>query len=83
LEEFGVSVEFGVELVNFVQDEAGIDITLKHTADQTEEMVKVKYIIGADGGRGEFLIMAGGSAPVSPVHRGDTQAGRRSFFRRV
>jgi flavin-dependent dehydrogenase len=80
LEDFGVSVEFGVELVNFVQDEAGIAITLKHTADQKEEIVKAKYVVGADGARGKLLVMAGASVVVLPFYRSDTQASRRPFL---
>jgi 2-polyprenyl-6-methoxyphenol hydroxylase-like FAD-dependent oxidoreductase len=83
LNEFGVSVEFGVELVNFMQDDAGVSITLKHTANQKEETVKAKYIVGADGARGGFVTVADFHAGTSAFHRSGTQAGRCPFLGRV
>jgi 2-polyprenyl-6-methoxyphenol hydroxylase-like FAD-dependent oxidoreductase len=62
LKEFGVSVEFGVELVNVVQDESDATATLKHAADQREESVKAKYLVGADGARGTLSVKLGQAA---------------------
>jgi 2-polyprenyl-6-methoxyphenol hydroxylase-like FAD-dependent oxidoreductase len=50
--ELGVTVEYGVELTTFTQDDAGTRITLKHAAAKTEETVNAKFLVAADGARG-------------------------------
>ncbi|KAI0037163.1 FAD binding domain-containing protein [Vararia minispora EC-137] len=50
LEEQGIEVELGTELVNFEQDEDGVSTTLNK--DGKEERLRVKFLIGADGARG-------------------------------
>jgi hypothetical protein len=83
LKEFGVFVEFGVELVTFVQDDSGVSITSKHAADQKEEKVMAKYIVGADDARGKFPIVTSTGSAALPLERGDAQAGGRPLFGRV
>lgn len=47
--ELGHRPEFGCELVGFEQDEAGVTARLK---EQTgEETIRVRWLVGADGGR--------------------------------
>ncbi|RUM25315.1 FAD-binding protein [Rhizobium vallis] len=47
--ELGHRPEFGCELVGFEQDKAGVTARLK---DQTgEETIRVRWLVGADGGR--------------------------------
>jgi hypothetical protein len=83
LKEFDISVEFGVELTNFVQDDSGVSITLKHAAGQKEETVMAKYIVGADGARGAFYFMFDAGAADSPDFRSVAQAGRYPLLGRV
>ncbi|MGC4093158.1 MAG: FAD-dependent monooxygenase [Polyangiaceae bacterium] len=45
----GGRVDWGTELVNFVQDEAGV--TAKLVRDGVEETLRARYLVGADGGR--------------------------------
>ncbi|MRH87505.1 3-(3-hydroxyphenyl)propionate hydroxylase [Nocardia sp. SYP-A9097] len=49
LAEFGVEVELGTGVAEFVADEDGVTVTLAH-GDATET-VRVAYLVGADGGR--------------------------------
>lgn len=49
LAELGHRPEFGVELVGFEQDAAGVAARLKSTAG--EGAVHARYLVGADGGR--------------------------------
>lgn len=48
--ELGVTVERGVELVGFEQDDAGVEATLKHQ-DGALETVRASFLVGADGAR--------------------------------
>src|SRR5262249_38181896 len=49
LRELGHATEFGCELIDFNQDEAGVALRLrKHGNDET---VHARYLVGADGGR--------------------------------
>ncbi|MGL9619561.1 FAD-dependent oxidoreductase [Bradyrhizobium sp. U531] len=47
--ELGQRVEFGRELVGLEQDEDGVTARLSGAAD--EETMRVRYLVGADGGR--------------------------------
>lgn len=49
LVELGHRPEFGCELVSFTQDEDGISARLSGKAG--EEVIRARYLIGADGGR--------------------------------
>jgi 2-polyprenyl-6-methoxyphenol hydroxylase-like FAD-dependent oxidoreductase len=49
LAELGYRPEFGCELIGFEQDEAGVVVRLIGTAG--EQTLKVRYLVGADGGR--------------------------------
>lgn len=49
LSEFGYAVEFGCELLGFEQDGEGVSARL--LGQRGEEQVRVRYLIGADGGR--------------------------------
>jgi 2-polyprenyl-6-methoxyphenol hydroxylase-like FAD-dependent oxidoreductase len=49
LAELGHHVEFGCALIGFEQDEEGVTARLRDAAG--EETVRVRYLIGADGGR--------------------------------
>jgi len=44
-----VTVRFGTELIDFKQDEAGVDVDLKTLAGETET-VRCQYLVGCDGG---------------------------------
>ena len=50
LAELGHHVEFGCELIGFEQDGDGVTARLR--AATGEETVRVRYLVGADGGRG-------------------------------
>ncbi|MEU1373824.1 FAD-dependent monooxygenase [Streptomyces triculaminicus] len=52
LEELGGRVDFSAELAGFTQDPDGVTGTLRH-ADGTEETVRAKWLVAADGGRSE------------------------------
>jgi len=45
----GVDVRFSTELIEFTQDDDGITATLRHGAET--EIMRVQWLIGADGGR--------------------------------
>lgn len=49
LAELGVRPQFGCALVGFGQDEAGVEARLQ--TNSGEERLRVRYLIGADGGR--------------------------------
>lgn len=49
LAELGHHVEFGCELVGFEQDDAGVSARL--VSKRGPENIRVRYLIGADGGR--------------------------------
>lgn len=49
LAELGHHVEFGCELIGFEQDGEGVTARLRAAAG--EETVRVRYLVGADGGR--------------------------------
>jgi 2-polyprenyl-6-methoxyphenol hydroxylase-like FAD-dependent oxidoreductase len=53
LVELGHHVEFGCELVGLEQDEDGVTARLVRQAgpEATQETIRVRYLIGADGGR--------------------------------
>jgi 2-polyprenyl-6-methoxyphenol hydroxylase-like FAD-dependent oxidoreductase len=47
--ELGHRPEFGCELIGFEQDERGV--TARLVRNNREELVRVRYLVGADGGR--------------------------------
>lgn len=49
LRQFGYTVEYGRELVEFTQDKDGVDARL--TSKAGEEHIRARYLVGADGGR--------------------------------
>jgi len=49
LTELGTQVEFGRELVSFEQDETGI--TARVASNAEPEVIRARYLVGADGGR--------------------------------
>lgn len=49
LSELGHAVEFGCELLGFEQDDTGVSARLN--LEHGEEHIRVRYLIGADGGR--------------------------------
>ncbi|MBB2969536.1 FAD-dependent oxidoreductase [Mesorhizobium sp. RMAD-H1] len=49
LVELGAQVEFGCELVGFEQDNGGV--TARLSGRDGEETIRVRYLVGADGGR--------------------------------
>lgn len=49
LAELGAGVEFGCELTGFTQDDSGVTARLSAPAGQ--ETARVRYLVGADGGR--------------------------------
>ena len=50
-EQFGVDIEFGTELVTLAQDVTGVAASVN--VKDEEKTIRVKYILGADGGRGD------------------------------
>jgi 2-polyprenyl-6-methoxyphenol hydroxylase-like FAD-dependent oxidoreductase len=48
LASLGVKVEFGSEVVDVSQDDAGVTCTLTH--DGVQEQIRARYLIGCDGG---------------------------------
>ena len=53
IERLGGTVELGTTLTGFSQDSDSVtaEVVKKVDGKETKEMVKVKYLIGADGGR--------------------------------
>lgn len=45
-----VDVRFGVQLIDLVQDEQGVTVTLRRKADNAVETVRCDYLVGCDGG---------------------------------
>jgi 2-polyprenyl-6-methoxyphenol hydroxylase-like FAD-dependent oxidoreductase len=58
LESLGGKVERPVELLTFAQDPEGVDARLRH-ADGREEVVRARYIVGADGAHSAVRHAAG------------------------
>ena len=54
LQKHGVRVELSTELVDLKQDESGVDATLVRAG--VEEKLRVKYLIGAVGAKGDLPI---------------------------
>ena len=50
INNFGFSIDRETELVQFTQDDQGVNSVLKHP-DGQEEIIKTKYLIAADGAR--------------------------------
>lgn len=48
LAEFGVTVEFGRELIGFEEKEQAVEVTIKSHAGS--EVLRASYLVGADGG---------------------------------
>ncbi|VDB82641.1 unnamed protein product [Peniophora sp. CBMAI 1063] len=67
-ERFGINVEFGHELVSIEQDDDGATATAR--VNDTERSIRVKYIVGTDGGKGVTRRLAG----VSLVNQSDAEA---------
>ncbi|MCS7475986.1 FAD-dependent monooxygenase [Umezawaea endophytica] len=57
LVELGGRVELATELVAFTQDADGVTATLRH--DGVDEVVRVDYLVGADGGKSTVRKQAG------------------------
>lgn len=49
LAELGHQPQFGVELRSFEQDDDGVTVTIANQAQ--EEVIRVRYLVGTDGGR--------------------------------
>ncbi len=45
-----IDVRYGVELTDLAQDDAGVTLTARDVTDGAEQTVRVKYVVGADGG---------------------------------
>lgn len=43
------NIERGVEATSIVQNEGGVDVTLRNVSNGTEEKIRAKYVVGADG----------------------------------
>lgn len=57
LKALGVEVETATELVTYKQDEGGVTATIK--ANEKEEKVTAKFLLGTDGARGGTRRTAG------------------------
>ncbi|KZV61695.1 FAD/NAD(P)-binding domain-containing protein [Peniophora sp. CONT] len=64
---FGIDIEFGNELVGLEQGDAGITATLH--VQGVEKTIRVKYVVGADGGKGVTRRLAG----TKLVNKGDVE----------
>jgi 2-polyprenyl-6-methoxyphenol hydroxylase-like FAD-dependent oxidoreductase len=51
LTRFGIAVELGTELVGFEQDAEGVSARLRKDGASEEEVARVRYLVGTDGGR--------------------------------
>ena len=73
----GVTIERGVELVEFTPDAAGVDCTLRHH-DGRREAVRVRYLVGCDGAHSTVRKGAGiafeGDAYLQDFMLGDVEA---------
>ncbi|KAI0409727.1 FAD binding domain-containing protein, partial [Xylaria palmicola] len=49
MERYGREVELGLEATKIIQDEEGVNVTLRYVGNGTEENIRTKYVIGADG----------------------------------
>ncbi|VDB91204.1 unnamed protein product [Peniophora sp. CBMAI 1063] len=67
-ERFGVEVEFGNELVSIDQDASGATATVR--VDGVLKEIRVKYVIGTDGGKGITRKLAGANM----VSKSDAEA---------
>jgi len=47
--ELGADLRFSTELAGFEQDEAGVSATIRSRADGTEQHIRTRYMIAADG----------------------------------
>ncbi|KAI0877588.1 FAD binding domain-containing protein [Hypoxylon argillaceum] len=50
-ERYGHEIERGLEATSIVQDEEGVDVTIRSVYEGVEKRIRTKYIIGADGAR--------------------------------
>ena len=47
----GVTLRFGTELVNAEQEPDGVNVTLKNVVSGVDDMLRCRYMVGADGAR--------------------------------
>lgn len=47
----GADIRFDTELVAVEQDDDGVTATARNRVDGTEQVIRAKYVVGADGGR--------------------------------
>lgn len=47
----GADIRFSTELVSVTQDDDGVDALVRHRETGTEQRVRARYLVGADGGR--------------------------------
>jgi 2-polyprenyl-6-methoxyphenol hydroxylase-like FAD-dependent oxidoreductase len=52
--ELGVPIRYGIEVIGFIQDDAGVDVTLSGG-----DTVRAQYLVGCDGGRSLIRKAAG------------------------
>lgn len=73
----GVTVERGVELIDFAPNAAAVDCTLRHGAGRTEA-IRVRYLVGCDGAHSTVRRGAGipfeGEAYLQDFMLGDVEA---------
>ncbi|KAI3322007.1 FAD binding domain-containing protein [Xylariaceae sp. AK1471] len=48
-ERYGREVKQGIEATSVIQDADGVNVTLRDVAEGTEETIRAKYVVGADG----------------------------------
>ncbi|MYS86769.1 hypothetical protein GTZ85_42810 [Streptomyces sp. SID5474] len=65
--EAGARVDFDTELTGLAQDPAGVDVTVRRS-DGTEEHVRARYVVAADGARSPVRELLGiGNEEVAPI----------------
>ena len=73
----GLAIERGLELADFVADDTGVDVTLRHL-DGREERTRVRYLVGCDGAHSTVRKGAGiqfeGDAYLQDFLLGDLEA---------
>lgn len=43
------NIEQGIEATSIIQDEGGVDVTLRNVSSGAEEEIRARYVVGADG----------------------------------
>ncbi|KAJ8105163.1 hypothetical protein ONZ43_g7535 [Nemania bipapillata] len=67
-ETYGCKMDRGIEATSIVQDDDGVDVTLRSVYEGIEEKIRAKYVVGADGAHSIVPIIENFTLPIDRYH---------------